>query len=404
MPAAEMTSRERFLAAIRNQVPDRVPVAPDISTYIPTRRTGLPFWEVLMEGRVPLWQAYLEAAEYYGLDAWTAPEFGLPMLYEDTQAEWHNQSLLDTARDAMIQSSTVKTPAGTLSQQVICFRGDPPAASVKLIKNLSQDFAAFKYTRPLPKALDHASLDTLRQACHSRNYAFGVTITYPGFQNWNSYIEGGVQALTYAEYDTPEFLQEWCEWDVERGNREMDLALRAGLDYILFGGSGTITLASPVLAAKYAIPALASWSRLAQQADLPTMLHSCGKDRVLADMLVRDTCIGMLNPLEVPPMGDIDLAEIKAAHGHHLALMGNLHTTDVMLLGTPREVECAAIEAMRAAGPGGGFILSTGDQCGRETPDANLFAMVDAARRYGRYDRTTGTLPDLPATDHIPFA
>ena len=75
MPSSEMTSRERFLAAIRNQVPDRVPVAPDISTYIPTRRTGLPFWEVLMEGRVPLWQAYLEAAEYYGLDAWTAPEF-----------------------------------------------------------------------------------------------------------------------------------------------------------------------------------------------------------------------------------------------------------------------------------------------------------------------------------------
>jgi len=30
-----MTSRERFLAAMRNDIPDRVPVAPDISTYMP---------------------------------------------------------------------------------------------------------------------------------------------------------------------------------------------------------------------------------------------------------------------------------------------------------------------------------------------------------------------------------
>jgi uroporphyrinogen decarboxylase len=129
------------------------------------------------------------------------------------------------------------------------------------------------------------------------------------------------------------------------------------------------------------------------------MLHSCGKDRILADMLVRDTNIGMLNPLEVPPMGDVDLAELKGAHGLQLALMGNLHTTDVMLLGTASEVADASIRAMRAAGKNGGFILSTGDQCGRETPDANLFAMVETAKRYGRYDPSNGTLPDLPVQD-----
>ena len=34
---------------------------------------------------------------------------------------------------------------------------------------------------------------------------------------------------------------------------------------------------------------------------------------------------------------------------------------------------------------GGRFILSTGDQCGRDTPDANLYAMIETARTYGRY-------------------
>ncbi|PKO23869.1 MAG: hypothetical protein CVU38_01825 [Chloroflexi bacterium HGW-Chloroflexi-1] len=176
----------------------------------------------------------------------------------------------------------------------------------------------------------------------------------------------------------------------------MELALQAGPDYILFGGSGTITLAAPRLALKYAIPALKRWSGMARDAGIPTMLHSCGKSRALADMLAADTDVGMLNPLEVPPMGDIDLAEVKRTHGRRMAFMGNLHTTDVMWLGTPQLVEHKAIQAMRDAGQGGGFILSTGDQCGRETPDENIFAIVEAAKKYGRYDPATGALPDLP--------
>jgi uroporphyrinogen decarboxylase len=30
-------------------------------------------------------------------------------------------------------------------------------------------------------------------------------------------------------------------------------------------------------------------------------------------------------------------------------------------------------------------VLSTGDQCGRDTPDRNLFAMVEVAKTYGTY-------------------
>ena len=72
-------------------------------------------------------------------------------------------------------------------------------------------------------------------------------------------------------------------------------------------------------------------------------------------------------------------------HGRDIALMGNLHTTDVMLRGSPADVTEACRRAIQDAGEGGGFILSTGDQWGRDTPDGNLLAMVEAAERYGRY-------------------
>ena len=115
------------------------------------------------------------------------------------------------------------------------------------------------------------------------------------------------------------------------------------------------------------------------------MLHSCGKERALVEMCANETDLNCVNPLEIAPMGDCDLAEIKKTFGHKLAMMGNLHTTEIMLKGTPEEVERAAIDCLEAAASGGGFILSTGDQCGRDTPDENIRKLVEVCERYGKY-------------------
>lgn len=391
-----LTPKERFLAALRNELPDRVPVAPDFSNYIPAKRTGLPFWEIYFEGAVPLWKAYLETADYFGTEAWIASCTGCPLTYEELDVEVSSTTTYDEAREVMIRRTRCRTPDGDLTWESTCPRADPPSPTEKPIKNLAADLPKFKWTQPMPTGLHAPTLEEMRQECEKRNQAFGVTIGYPGFQAWHYQVQGGVAPLAYAEQDTPELLQEWLEFDLERGTRAMELAIQARPDYILFGGSGTITLASPALARKYALPALREWSRMARKAGIPTHLHSCGKSRALVDMLAEETDITSINPLEEPPMGDVDLAEVKAARGHQIGLMGNLHTTRVMLLGTPELVRQEAMKALRAAGKGGGFILSTGDQCGRDTPDENLFALVETAQRYGFYDPQTGELPDLP--------
>ena len=392
-----MTSKQRMLAAIRHEIPDRVPAAPDISNYVPAKRTGLPFWDIYFFNAYPLWQAYLDAIDYFGADAWVAPDMYIPFTYEHVDVESKSEIIWDKARDAMLSRTLTHTPDGDLTTETVCYRGDPPTPTIKPVQDLAHDLKRLRWTQPLPTGIDWAALEPQLAACRQRDIAFGVTLGYPGFQGWMYVVQGGVEPLTYAEMDNPALLEEWAEWDLARGTRMLELMLDAKvLDYLLFGGSGTITLASPQLARKYCLPALKKWSRMCKEAGLPTMLHSCGKDRVLADMLAAETDIDLINPLEVPPMGDIDLAELKRAHGKRLSLMGNLHTTDVMLRGTPEYVRQVAIQAMRDAGRGGGFILSTGDQCGRETPDENLFALVEAAKQYGRYDPATGDLPDLP--------
>ena len=186
----------------------------------------------------------------------------------------------------------------------------------------------------------------------------------------------------YFKHDYIEQLRQLHERQVLK---QMEMILDEKPDFVLLSGSGTITLQSPKIARELSLPTIKKLTRMAREAGVPTMLHSCGKERELVRWCAEETDLNCINPLEIPPMGDCDLAEVKRAHGEKLALMGNLHTTDVMLRGTPQDVEDAARRAIDAAGAGGGFILSTGDQCGRDTPYENIFRLVEAAERYGRY-------------------
>ncbi len=387
-----MTPKERFLTALRaGGVPDRVSCTPDISNYIPCKRTGLPFWDIYFKNEMPLWKAYLNAADYFGIEAWMASCTFIPLLLNQSRVERQVEYVFDKDRDAMIEKTLLRTPDGDLTQQSLCFRADPPSPVEKPIKNLGADFPKFRWLLQEPAGLDMSVIAEMRAACDQRQQAFGLCIGYPGFQGWMCAMEGGVEPLSYAECDTPELLQEWLELDLAYGTKVMELLIAIRPDYLLFGGSGTITLASPNLARKYAIPALKKWSAMAKAAGVPTMLHSCGKSRALVDLLCEETDVNSINPLEIPPMGDVDLAEVKRARGRQISLMGNLHTTDVMLRGTPDVVRAAARQALRDAGQGGGFILSTGDQCGPATPEDNLFALVETAKTYGVYD-TRGNL------------
>jgi uroporphyrinogen decarboxylase len=382
-----MTPRQRFLTAMRpGGISDRVPCTPDISNYIPCKRSGRPFWEIYFENKLPLWKAYLDAADYFGIDAWMASCTFIPLLTDNSRVEQTTELVFDKNQDAMIEKTLIRTPDGDMTAQSLCYRADPPSPIEKPIKDFDEDFKKYKWLLQEPTGLDMAVVEEMRAACELRNQAFGLCLGYPGFQGWMSVVEGGVTPLTYAEYDAPELLEEWMELDLAQGTRVMELLLAIKPDYLLFGGSGTITLASPELARKYAIPALKKWSAMAKAAGVPTMLHSCGKSRALVDMLCDETDVDCINPLEIPPMGDVELAEVKQARGHQISLMGNLHTTNVMLKGTADEVRAAARRAIADAGEGGGFILSTGDQCGRDTPDENIFALVETAKINGVYD------------------
>jgi len=370
-----------MLTAIWNKQPDMVPVAPDISNMIPAKLLGKPFWSIYKDEDPPLWRGYVEAVKYFKFDGWFI--YGGVEFKPDPQIT-EKREVVKQTEERIIESVVYSTPAGDMTEEWTYYIADPPTPTVKRIKDLEKDFPKLRYFYPEILDYDSSELEIMRKELGDLG-VLGVGIGYPGFQNWFYEMEGGLEALTYTYYDHHDLIEEWVAMEDRYIIRQMEMLLDAKPDFVLLGASGTITLQSPALFRELGLPTVKKLTKMAKEAGIPTMLHSCGKERALVEICANETDLNCINPLEIPPMGDCDLAEIKGEFGDKLSLMGNIHTTEVMLMGSVEDVERVAKKCIDDAAKGGGFILSTGDQCGRDTPDENIFKLIEVARTYGKY-------------------
>ena len=376
-----LSSRERLMIAIAGDQADRVPVIPDFSNMIPAKMTGKPFWEIYMNNNPSLYRAYCRAAKYYGIDGWYQAYDAIS--FKQKNYPPLSRTVTNRTSERITERHNYLTPLGDLWEELTYPIADPPTKTVKMVKNIEEDFGKIRYFYGDIESYDASLVPEYRSLC-GEDGVFTLTVGYPGMQMWVDFFEGNLEAAIYAYYDHPEIFEEWAELSQKNAMQRAEIYLSFKPDVLLLGGSGTITLASPELARKFALPTIKKVCQMAKEAGVLTMLHSCGKSMAFLEMLC-ETELNCINPLEEPPMGDVNLAEVKQRYGRKMSLMGNLQTTSVMLKGSVTDVERAAKKAIDDAGKDGGFLLSTGDQCGRDTPEENIFRLVETAKTYGRY-------------------
>jgi uroporphyrinogen decarboxylase len=378
---ASMTGRERIMTALRNGHPDRVPATPDISIMIPCRLTGRPFWEIEVNDNPSLTSAYIHAMKFFGIDGWMVNGSLDYKLKSNVTTEKEIRYRDD---EKWIVRHVIHTPDGDLVQTQVCPRDNPSTMTEKIIKDFKEDFKKIRHLYSGVISCDDDKYWQQKEAMGEMGMIC-VGIATPGFQNFVVLFDGNLEALTYAYQDYPDLFGELVDLYEAHELQKLDMALEAGVESILTGGSGSITMQSPALFRKLTLPTLKKITKRCKEAGVLCGVHSCGKERYLVEACANETDLDYVNPLEIPPMGDCDLTEIKKKFGHKLALMGNLHTTKVMLQGSVKEVRLAALKAILAAGQNGGFVLSTGDQCGRDTPFENIFELVRVSREFGVY-------------------
>lgn len=107
--------------------------------------------------------------------------------------------------------------------------------------------------------------------------------------------------------------------------------------------------------------------------------HICGNATpILTDMVSSGAQI-----LELDQKAD--KAKAKAAAQGKTVLLGPIDPSGVLAHGTPELVMEKAREAIEIMAPGGGFILASGCALPATTPDENIDALIEAAKKYGTY-------------------
>lgn len=381
--APPMTPRERLITVLQGRIPDCVPVAPDFSNMIPARLTGKPFWDLYLYNDPPIWEAYIQCARHFNIDALMDGYFPLQFPDEIDAAAPPTERFIVRRSDQQIVVQECVREQGRrrwLPRVDVYYVADPPTFWVDPAK-LGLPMEPDHYeplTGVKPVDLSPSGLERVRHLMGDQGLV-GVWLT-------STCARGGTHGI-YDFYDHPECHDRWAAEHIERTERRFARiqTLPVKPDFLCCGASGTLIWQTEEMFRKISLPGVKRGIELAAAAGIPTHVHSCGPEKRLVEILAEETALTVIDPLEVPPMGDCILADLKRTVGEKLTLKGNLHTTEVMLRGTPDRVAEAARRAIDDAAAGGRFILSTGDQCGRDTPDANLTTLVEIAKSYGRY-------------------
>jgi uroporphyrinogen decarboxylase len=377
-----MTNRERLLTVLSGGIPDCVPVMPDTSNMIPCKLTGKPFWDIYLYQDPPLWDAYIACAKKYDYDS--LMDGYKPLVFPEdvaNQPPWEPQIVFRSDERIVTQSCYMDNGKRVWAERVnVYYVADPPTHNVPPAK-IGLPPVPEKW-EPVEGRKEHDLGPEGYKQLRAQMGDQGLVGVY-GIGTLAFYGEEGI--INY--YDHPELHDKWREDRMIAAERRFQqiMSMDEKPDFVAVGGSGTLIFQSPQIFRTLAFPAVQWFIEQCTAVGLPTQIHSCGPEKELVKIMAEESSLTIIDPLEIPPMGDCNLAELKRLYGHKLCLKGNVHTTDVMLRGTPDLVRRTCERCIDDAAEGGRYVLSTGDQCGRDTPEENLLTFVETARTYGRY-------------------
>ena len=378
-----MTSKERMRITMRGGRADRVPAAPDLSNMVPCRLTGKPFWDVYLYRDPPIWKAFIDAVKHFGIDGFMDCHVATGFV-DDAAPEpnpWQEVIVERTAERIITRRRRIEDEGEVWRPDARVYRvADSPAnvddATVLGLPETPTDWEPVEGVREWPTGLD------LYRLIHAEMGEAGVVGVHCG---GSLMIRNDREAVDF--YDHPEVYRERSRRMLDSVDQRFErlMALDPPPDVVCCGGSGTLIFQTPAVFRELGLPIVKRVAALCREAGVPSHVHSCGPERALVEICARETDLSVIDPLERPPMGDCHLRDLRTLVGDRLCLKGNLHTTDHMLRGSKDDVLAASREAIGDAAWDGPFILSTGDQCGRDTPDENIAAMIEAVETWGRY-------------------
>jgi len=130
-------------------------------------------------------------------------------------------------------------------------------------------------------------------------------------------------------------------------------------------------------------PRYQGYCDLAREWGIPVMMHCCGSSSWAFEEFI-DMGIGVVDTLQ-PEAADMAPAYLKQTFGGRLAFHGCISTAGPVAFGTVDDTVAYCRESIDVMMPGGGYCFSPTHALQDNSPTANVVAMYETAREYGRY-------------------
>jgi uroporphyrinogen decarboxylase len=336
-----MTSRERVLAALRREVPDRVPYCEiGVDRALAHKLMG---WTALET------QAASLETNPYTVEEIKAIASALHMdnIYYVLRAPVYAERVAGQDGRLFYGEGLLKTEADLPKLQLPDPYDEALYTQAKAFVEQKEDFAAFFITRIGP------------------------------FPTW---LSMGLENFSYSLYENRAFVERvldlYCDWAAVVAER----ACKLGFDVFVSTDDMAFKTAPIISPATFRSLFLPRYRRVREKITLPWVLHSDGNLMPFLDDLL-DLGIKGLHPIE---KGAMDIRAVKREYGHRICALGNLDL-NILGMGTLEDVDREVQELIRDVGPGGGYIITSGNSLAGYLRPENVWQFSEAVQRYGHY-------------------
>ena len=407
------TSRERVMAAVNHQAPDRVPI--DLGGHRSSGIMAIAYRKLkehlgITSGGVYVYDFVQQLAivEPEVLDFFCVDTVEMGRGFSLNDADWGDWVLPD--------GSPCKIPAfinpvkeggdwliyhedgtpisvqkeGSLYFEQICFplMGTEDPAFADLATPLEKVMWASLGSPPAPIGYDDEGLEQLKAGAQAFRAStdraiiglFGGNLLEMGqflFRNDNFFM-----LLAGEPKRAERFLDSCVEMHLENLAKFLG-AVGPYIDIILFGddlGMQTGPQISPNMYREMFKPRHSlMWKRAKELADVKVMLHTCGGlYPIMGDLI--DAGLDITQPVQTSAK-DMEPEKLKREFGQDICLWGGgCDTQWVLPNGTPQEVAEHTRERVRILEPDGGFVFQQVHNIMADVPPENVVAMFDAVR------------------------
>ena len=380
-----MTPKERYLTALRGDIPDQVPVSLSIGPTNAKRWLGHDDWQTVLEahkivGSIP--------AQDFGLDYYTTNTSSIFKInWPAGWGETHELIPVTDSSSARIKCRIITTPLGTLRSQERLDRGEYiHGQTLEPLIKTHMDYNV--YIAYIHKWLEFVEIKG--GSAESSEIARilgddGVWVTW----NIHSFYQyfwtlRGVEDYLMDFYTVPELMLQVMKATWKLNKKYIQVFNRSSSPLLICNLSGASTsVISPDFFRQWVLPEL-KWMVESVQPDKFIGFHLTGKVRDIFPIMMEARPHTILR-FESPRFGgDISLKEVKEGYGDQICITGGFDP-HVFMQGRCEDIRQETFRCIDEAASKGGYILANTDHIPEEIEIEDVKFMVEVAREYGQY-------------------